>query len=88
VTRNYDRATEAIGSHKRELLQIAEELLIREVLDADQVRRIVRGEALEEPVPTPDSSAQPPDGEADHTEEEHKPIVPALPSLDKAVPQE
>jgi cell division protease FtsH len=88
VTRNYDRATEAIGSHKRELLQIAEELLIREVLDADQVRRIVRGEALEEPVPTLDSSAQPPDGEADHTEEEHKPIVPALPSLDKAVPQE
>ena len=88
VTRNYDRATEALGSHKRELLQIAEELLIREVLDADQVRRIVRGEALEEPVPTPDSSAQPPDGEADRTEEEHKPIVPALPSLDKAVPQE
>ena len=88
VTRNYDRAHEALKSHKRELTQIAEELLIREVLDADQVRRIARGEALEEPVPTPDSSAQPPDGEADRNEEEPKPIVPSVPSLDKAVPQE
>ncbi len=85
VTRNYERAQEALGSHKRELLQIAEELLVREVLDADQVRRIARGEALEAHVPTPDSSTQPPDGEADRKEEEPKP---AVPSLDKAVPQE
>ena len=88
VTRNYERAQEALGSHKRELLQIAEELLVREVLDADQVRRIVRGEALEEHVPTPGSSTQPPDGEADRKEEEPKPAVPSVPSLDKAVPQE
>ena len=88
VTRNYERAQEALGSHKRELLQIAEELLVREVLDADQVRRIARGEALEEHVPTPGSSAQPPDGEADRKEEEPKPAVPSVPSLDKAVPQE
>ena len=88
VTRNYERAQEALGSHKRELLQIAEELLVREVLDADQVRRIARGEALEEHVPTPGSSTQPPDGEADRKEEEPKPAVPSVPSLDKAVPQE
>ena len=90
VTRNYERAQEALGSHKRELLQIAEELLVREVLDADQVRRIARGEALEAHVPTPDSSTQPPDGEADRKEEEPKPAVPSVPSLelDKAVPQE
>ena len=88
VTRNYERAQEALGSHKRELLQLAEELLVREVLDADQVRRIARGEALEAHVPTPDSSTQPPDGEADRKEEEPKPAVPSVPSLDKAVPQE
>ena len=88
VTRNYERAKEALGSHKRELMQIAEELLVREVLDADQVRRIARGEALEAHVPTPDSSTQPPDGEADRKEEEPKPAAPSVPSLDKAVPQE
>ena len=88
VSRNYERAHEALGSHKRELTKIAEELLVREVLDADQVRRIVRGEALEAYVPTPESSQRPPDGEADRKEDGPKPSVPAGPSLDKAVPQE
>ena len=88
VTRNYDRAHEALKAHKRELVQIAEELLIREVLDADQVRQIVRGEPLEEHVPTPDTSTQPPAGEADRKPEGPEPIAPAVPLLDEAVPQE
>jgi len=86
ATRNYDRARATLGAHKAELTKIAEELLIREVLDADQVRRIVRGETLTEPVAARKSSPSPPAGKADRHEQE-RPIVP-VPSLDKAVPQE
>ena len=88
VTRNYDRAREALEGHRAELNQIAEELLIREVLDGDQVMRIARGEVLTEPVVTRDSSQSPPDGHADRQEDERPPVVSPVPSLDKAVPQE
>lgn len=88
VTRNYDRARTELESHRRELNQIAEELLIREVLDADQVRRIARGEKLTEPAVEHGSSQRPPDGHAGHPEDERPEIVPPVPSLDKAVPQE
>jgi len=37
VTHNYDRARDLLGSHRDELVRIAEELLVREVLDADSV---------------------------------------------------
>ena len=88
VTQNYDRAREVLESHQRELEEIAEELLIREVLDADQVMRIARGETLTEPVETRDSSEHPPDGQTDRPDDEHQEIVAPVPSLDKAVPQE
>ncbi len=48
VLTNYDRARTVLTEHKATLLKIADELLAREVLDADQVRRIVRGEPLED----------------------------------------
>ena len=86
VTRNYDRARELLETHKRELTRIAEELLIREVLDAEQVTRIAKGLPLENFVPSevPESQA---DGETDHPEA--PPIIASpVPSLDKAVPQE
>ena len=52
VTDNYERARELLHEHKRALLeQIADELLVREVLDADQVRRIVAGQPLDEHKP-------------------------------------
>ena len=88
VTRNYDRARQTLEKHKNVLHQIAEELLIREVLDADQVRRIARGEALLEPVPT-NPSQPPPGGESTrHSEDKQPQVVSSVPSLDKAVPQE
>ena len=89
VTENYDRAREVMETHKNELTHIAEELLIREVLDADQVRRIVKGEKLEAPVPAGPSET-PSGGAVDPSTEDDKatPIVPPVPSLDKAVPQE
>ena len=87
VTDNYGRAREALSSHKQELTRIAEELLIREVLDADQVRRIAKGLRLEEPVPTP-RDRTPPGGEVRESEDSSPTIVSDVPSLDKAIPQE
>jgi cell division protease FtsH len=52
ITNNYERAKALLQQHRVALDKIAEELLIREVLDADQVRRIVAGEALEAHKPT------------------------------------
>ena len=89
VTNNYDRARDILEKHRTVLTQIAEELLIREVLDADQVRRIAKGQALEAPAAV--DSSETPSGEtvAPATEEDKPtPIVPPVPSLGKAVPQE
>ena len=87
VTDNYGRAREALSSHKQELTRIAEELLIREVLDANQVRRIAKGLRLEEPVPTP-RDRTPPGGEVRESEDSSPTVVSDVPSLDKAIPQE
>ncbi|MCE2513877.1 MAG: ATP-dependent zinc metalloprotease FtsH [Acidobacteria bacterium] len=89
VTGNYERARTTLEAHASELNHIAEELLIREVLDADQVRRIAKGLPIEEPVPARGPSA-PPDGTVSKSEPENDaaPLVPPVPSLDKAVPQE
>ena len=86
VTRNYERAREVLETHTRALSRIAEELLIREVLDADQVRQIAKGLPLEDAV-TADAPERPADGETDHPEARPT-IVPPIPSLDKVVPQE
>ena len=87
VTGNYDRSHELISTHKDELTRIAEELLIREVLDGEQVKRIVKGLPIQEPVPTSNSS-QPPSGRTTVSGDQEEPIVPPVPSLDNVVPQE
>ena len=87
VTGNYERARATLETHASELNRIAEELLIREVLDADQVRRIAKGLPIEEPAPAP-RSPEPPGGTVSEPEDEAAPLVPPVPSLDKAVPQE
>ena len=83
VARNYDRAREVLETHKRELIRIAEELLIREVLDADQVKRIAKGLPLEDPVAA-EAPGSPADGETDHPEARPT-IVSPVPSLDGIV---
>ena len=88
VTSNYDRAREALQTHTSELTLIAEALLIREVLDADQVKQIATGRSLEDPAAA-DAPESPANGEVERPEDQPAPIVPpAVPSLDKAVPQE
>jgi len=48
ITDNYDRAKQVLQQHKPSLEKVAAELLIREVLDGEQVRRIVAGLPLAE----------------------------------------
>ena len=54
---NYQRARTLMEQHKDVLQKIADELLVREVLDADQVKRIVQGLPLDEYVPTAAAAA-------------------------------
>jgi cell division protease FtsH len=49
VMENYERARKVLTENKVALNRIADELLAREVLDADQVRRIAQGLPLEDP---------------------------------------
>jgi cell division protease FtsH len=76
----YSRATELLSTHKKELLDIADALLAREVLDADQVTKLARGEALPDlppsvaPRPTVDDQTR--DRGRD---KERPPLVPQLP---------
>ena len=86
VTGNYDRARDLVSTHKNELTRIAEELLIREVLDGEQVKRIVKGLPIQEPVPT-SNSPMPPSGTTTVSGDQEKSIVPPVPSLDSVVPQ-
>jgi cell division protease FtsH len=89
VTLNYQRAYEILVAQKGTLVKIAHELLGREVLDAEQVRRLAAGLPLEEmPKPT---SAVPPvveeDDAARQRPKERPLLVPSLP-LKKPLPQE
>jgi len=86
VTTNYERARTILEEHKPALLRIAEELLAREVLDAEQVRRIVAGEALEEH--TPRNAASAPEDGSKRPAKERPSIVPPIPPLNKPLPQE
>ncbi len=88
VTQNYNRARKALKAHRDKLMRIAEELLIREVLNGDQVNRIAKGLTIDEPVTAKASSETLPDGGAVKSKNQTKPIVPPVPSLDKVVPQE
>ena len=84
VTDAYQRAHALLTAHKDTLVRMAEALLQREVLDAEQVRRISAGLPLDEPQPV---AARPPMAEEDEPRhrKERPPIVPAL---NKPLPQE
>jgi len=86
VTDNYQRAHELLTAHKETLVKIADALLAREVLDAEQVRRLAAGLSLDEP----QTAAQRPAAAAVNEDDrprakERAPIVPAL---NKPLPQE
>jgi len=84
VTDNYQRAHQLLSENKQTLVSIAEALLAREVLDAEQVKRLAAGLPLEDPQPVAARPAAPEEGEP-RARKERAPIVPAL---NKPLPQE
>ncbi|MDQ6699342.1 MAG: ATP-dependent zinc metalloprotease FtsH [Acidobacteriota bacterium] len=66
VNSGYDRARNVIDDHSSALVQIAEMLLEREVLDGAEVRQIIQG------VPLPPRAPKPKDSE-DHTQQVIRP---------------
>jgi cell division protease FtsH len=79
VVNNYDRSKALLAQYRVALDKIAEELLAREVLDADQVRRIVAGEQLE-PIKAPNAPAAPAADEGARKLAKDRPsIVPPIP---------
>ena len=88
VTDNYERARSVLTAHQGALVSMAEELLIREVLDAEQVKRLAAGLPLgERPVAAAAAAAAPSD-DAVREDKERPPIMSAMPPLNKPLPQE
>ena len=74
VSDNYTRAQNVLLNQKQALLDMADALLIRETLDADQVRRIAAGESLGEFVPAPGSN-HPASREPKAAKEKERPAI-------------
>src|SRR5262245_57781629 len=65
VTDNYERSHKMLTDSKEVLVKIADALLAREVLDADQVKRLVAGLPLDEPQPAAARAAVSPTNDED-----------------------
>jgi cell division protease FtsH len=77
VTDNYTKAQNILLEHKQKVLDMADALLARETLDAEQVRRICQGIPLDEP--TSGTPASPPRAATTPPAKERPGIVPAIP---------
>ncbi|MDR1988998.1 MAG: ATP-dependent zinc metalloprotease FtsH [Acidobacteriaceae bacterium] len=87
VTSNYERARKLLSEYKDKLVIMADELLTREVLDADQVRRIVAGQPVDDPHPvTPKATAGGGDEEEAARPRKERPAI--VPALNKPITQE
>jgi cell division protease FtsH len=82
----YSRATELLSAHKKALLDIADALLTREVLDAEQVRKLARGEALEDLPPS--VAARPAVDDVNRDRSRDKGLPNLVPQLPKPLTQE
>jgi cell division protease FtsH len=85
VTNNYERAQGLLSQNKETLVKIADALLAREVLDAEQVTRLAAGKPLDEPQPVAARVAAAGEDEARPRQKERPSIVP---SINKPLPQE
>jgi cell division protease FtsH len=56
VTDNYTKAQAILTDHKQQLMDLAEALLQRETLDAEQVKRLSAGLPLDDPAPAPQTT--------------------------------
>ena len=78
VTDNYQRAHALLTGQQHILVQIADALLAREVLDGEQVRRLAAGLPLDEPQPVAARVAVTEEDEPRPRAKERAPIVPSL----------
>jgi cell division protease FtsH len=84
ISDQYKRCTTLLTEHKQRLMDIADALLAREILDADQVRRLAYGHPLEDlpsaEIPAADTPAS--------KEKERTSIVPPMEPIRKPLAQE
>ena len=85
VTANYERSRALLIEHKDALQKIADALLSREVLDGEQVTRLVAGQPLDKPEAA--AAAVSVSGE-DVSRARQKERAPLVPALNKPIPQE
>jgi cell division protease FtsH len=86
VTDNYNRARRILEDKKDVLLRMSEELLVREVLDGDQVKRICQGQPVDEAAPARAASGDASPAAAD---EVRRPGLPQIvPPLKEPLPQQ
>jgi cell division protease FtsH len=85
VTDNYHRSHVILRENKETLVKIADALLAREVLDAEQVRRLAAGLPLDDPRP---ATARPAVAEEDEARPRQKERTPIVPAMGKPLPQE
>jgi cell division protease FtsH len=88
VTDNYERSHKMLSDSKEVLVKIADALLAREVLDADQVRRLVAGLPLDEPQAAAARTAVSSTNDEDEARPRPKERAPIVPALNKPIPQE
>jgi hypothetical protein len=69
------------------LVKIAEALLAREVLDAEQVKRLAAGQLLDEIQPAAARVTVPPVNDEDESRPRQKERTPIVPALNKPLPQ-
>src|SRR5437016_5161638 len=88
VTDNYQRAHALLTGQKDTLVKIAEALLAREVLDAEQVKRLAAGLPLDEIQPAAPRVPIAPVNDEDESRPRQKERAPIVPALNKPLPQE
>jgi cell division protease FtsH len=86
VTENYERARTVLTEHKASLERVAKELLVREVLDGEQVRRIVSGLPLEDGAAAPPPATPAPAHDEETGRRKERPGI--VPPLAEPLPQE
>jgi len=86
VTDNYERAKRLLLQHKPSLEKVAAELLVREVLDGEQVRRIVAGLPLEDVSPKASGGTPTPAHDEETGRRKERPGI--VPPLADPLPQE
>jgi cell division protease FtsH len=86
VSDQYNRCTALLSEHKQRLIDIADALLAREILDADQVRRLAYGHPLGDAPPSVLPSATE-EGARERPREKERPTL-VQPALPKPLAQE